>query len=297
MHPASLLFLNSCSMFFCSSSRQTYEIGQLTTSKLWRKPPSSTSTLHCRIQADDILRFGRVRYFAFGSNMNPGVMQGLRQVKPIKSCPGLLNLDAINLLIFAMHRCCQPVQASFQPRGHPSMRPCPVNTYLISSSRRSSLPSLRLSRVTRTMMSFMASSTPLLGDAAGLFWSSLNCKRSDWQKVARTEGVGFAYNLEEVVVHTYEGRKLQAVTLRTKPGLLRAPFGRDIPPSKGYLDLLIKGFSLISQMISFLMVQTGAEFYNLKEEYIDKLKSIQPNPAVFVNTKDMYDLLRINIGN
>uniref|UniRef100_A0A7S0ER49 gamma-glutamylcyclotransferase n=1 Tax=Hanusia phi TaxID=3032 RepID=A0A7S0ER49_9CRYP len=222
-------------MFFCSSSRQTYEIGQLTTSKLWRKPPSSTSTLHCRIQADDILRFGRVRYFAFGSNMNPGVMQGLRQVKPIKSCPGVVN----------------QYKLAFNLVGTPAIEPS------------------------------FASAEPSDKDDDELHGVLYTLTRSDWQKVARTEGVGFAYNLEEVVVHTYEGRKLQAVTLRTKPGLLRAPFGRDIPPSKGYLDLLIK----------------GAEFYNLKEEYIDKLKSIQPNPAVFVNTKDMYDLLRINIGN
>mmetsp|Transcript_40575 Transcript_40575/g.127912 ORF Transcript_40575/g.127912 Transcript_40575/m.127912 type:complete len:236 (-) Transcript_40575:1441-2148(-) len=235
MQTASLLFLNTYSAFMYTGNRLDTGLEQHLNVKMRRSPSSVLPCLQCKGKADDILRFGRVRYFAFGSNMNPGVLQGLRQVKPIKACPGFVK----------------EYKLAFNLLGTPGIEPS------------------------------FASAEPSDKEDDELHGVLFTLTRLDWEKVARTEGVGLAYSLEEVVVNTYQGSKLQAVTLRTKPGPLRAPFGKDIQPSEGYLDLLIQ----------------GAEYYNLNKEYKDKLRSIRPNPAVLVNTKNMYRFLGINVSN
>mmetsp|Transcript_40579 Transcript_40579/g.127928 ORF Transcript_40579/g.127928 Transcript_40579/m.127928 type:complete len:220 (-) Transcript_40579:1441-2100(-) len=219
MQTASLLFLNTYSAFMYTGNRLDTGLEQHLNVKMRRSPSSVLPCLQCKGKADDILRFGR----------------GLRQVKPIKACPGFVK----------------EYKLAFNLLGTPGIEPS------------------------------FASAEPSDKEDDELHGVLFTLTRLDWEKVARTEGVGLAYSLEEVVVNTYQGSKLQAVTLRTKPGPLRAPFGKDIQPSEGYLDLLIQ----------------GAEYYNLNKEYKDKLRSIRPNPAVLVNTKNMYRFLGINVSN
>ena len=75
----------------------------------------------------------------------------------------------------------------------------------------------------------------------------------DFAKVSISEGVPFGYQWEKVEVVPYQGDGKEAgqtALLSSKPNTVQAytlvsqnPFlpNRDIPPSKGYLDLLIQG--------------------------------------------------------
>jgi Gamma-glutamyl cyclotransferase, AIG2-like len=91
----------------------------------------------------------------------------------------------------------------------------------------------------------------------------------DFARVSISEGVPFGYQWEKVDVYPYVGDGMEAgqtslLTPKKKPAqaytlVSRNPFlpSRDIPPSRAYLDLLIK----------------GAMEYKMDEAHIDKLKS------------------------
>mmetsp|Transcript_40577 Transcript_40577/g.127922 ORF Transcript_40577/g.127922 Transcript_40577/m.127922 type:complete len:82 (-) Transcript_40577:1951-2196(-) len=77
MQTASLLFLNTYSAFMYTGNRLDTGLEQHLNVKMRRSPSSVLPCLQCKGKADDILRFGR----------------GLRQVKPIKACPGQLSVN------------------------------------------------------------------------------------------------------------------------------------------------------------------------------------------------------------
>lgn len=103
---------------------------------------------------------------------------------------------------------------------------------------------------------------------------------NDFNSVCRTEGVPFSYILERCQVRVYEDHEETSAFTLVKSPILRMNGSTSlIPPSQSYLNVLIR----------------GAEEYNLDEEYIKKLKSIESNKAMIGNgvAEDMLRFSRI----
>ena len=163
-----------------------------------------------RERSADALRFGQVRYFAFGSNMSPAVFREMRGMRPRREeaawVPGY--------------------RLAFNLRGLPGVEPA------------------------------FASAEPSAHDDE-LHGVIYTISRSEWARLAASEGVGAAYDVCEVTCQTYSGAALGAVTLSTRAGPLRAP--RDVAPSQAYLNILIE----------------GAQRAGLRAEYIERLQSVR----------------------
>ena len=163
-----------------------------------------------RERSANALRFGQVRYFAFGSNMSPAVFREMRGMRPRREeaawVPGY--------------------RLAFNLRGLPGVEPA------------------------------FASAEPSAHDDE-LHGVIYTISRSEWARLAASEGVGAAYDVCEVTCQTYSGETLGAVTLSTRAGPLRAP--RDVAPSQAYLNILIE----------------GAQRAGLRAEYIERLQSVR----------------------
>ena len=163
-----------------------------------------------RERSANALRFGQVRYFAFGSNMSPAVFREMRGMRPRREeaawVPGY--------------------RLAFNLRGLPGVEPS------------------------------FASAEPSAHDDE-LHGVIYTISRSEWARLAASEGVGAAYDVCEVTCQTYSGETLGAVTLSTRAGPLRAP--RDVAPSQAYLNILIE----------------GAQRAGLRAEYIERLQSVR----------------------
>ena len=85
--------------------------------------------------------------------------------------------------------------------------------------------------------------------------------RQQFATVCSTEGVPVGYSLYPVFVKTYDGRIVEAVTLRTTNGPMRSPFGIDVPPSASYLNV----------------IRQGAREAELDPGWIQYLDALEPN--------------------
>jgi len=171
--------------------------------------------------ARNVLRPGNVRYFAFGSNLNPKVLEEMRGLRPVLQEPAIVT----------------NYRLAFNLRGIPWTEPS------------------------------FASAEPSDKDTDELHGVVYTLNRPDWNRLALSEGVGTAYDLEEVTCRTYAGDLLSAVTLRTREGLLRSE--KDVPPSRAYLNILIE----------------GAYKSGLRQEYIDRLKAVPTSNQVLFDSR------------
>uniref|UniRef100_A0A7S4D514 gamma-glutamylcyclotransferase n=1 Tax=Heterosigma akashiwo TaxID=2829 RepID=A0A7S4D514_HETAK len=178
-----------------------------------------------------------VNYFAYGSNMSPGVLQGLRGIQPLSQTPAVLYGYRLRFNLPGMPGL-DPSFASIEPvtkkRGMGGKLPAAATDYGLS-------------------------------EVHGLVFE---LRQQDFRHVCRTEGVPYAYSVRSVVLDTYtphhrcpeEGEDktrdhnhhkpispspgqrpatLQAQTLVSPPlAALRTPLGRDVAPSPSYLQIM-----------------------------------------------------------
>jgi len=169
-------------------------------------------------------------YFAFGSNMASSTMTNLRGLSPLASTAAVLPSHKLR----------------FNLPGAPLIEPS------------------------------SASVEPSSGDGDIVHGVLYTLSEDDFATVCRTEGVPLAYVLHRCNVVTYIGdgetagldalqsrsSSVTAFTLRAARKSWRD--GRDIPPSQGYLNVLVR----------------GAVEYRLDKSYLSYLESIKPGMTI-----------------
>jgi len=154
-------------------------------------------------------------YFAFGSNLNPKILTGFRNVTPAESHPCFLpgwylNFDTVGLPYY------EPSYASIGQH-------------------------------------------PILQDQPEVHGVVHQITREDYDRIKATELGGehddIGYASVPVTVHTYECRQLKALTLVEVP---QTVYHGQFYPSKRYMEL----------------IEEGAAEFNLKQSYIEWLKTI-----------------------
>ena len=201
---ANLLFICSIPPYFVAAKLAS-------TSKLLGFAVNPNSQAY----AESVWRQKHVSYFAYGSNMNPAVLEDMRGIKPLDSCPGFVrgyklafNLrgppliapssasaepsegEELHGVLFTLSRSDDALLYIVTDLGSLISRGCPV---LIAQH----------SMLRHQAVRGHAKSTAAAPSRPRLLFTRHGAARrgrGDWARLAVSEAVGFAYDLESVLV-------------------------------------------------------------------------------------------------
>lgn len=181
-------------------------------------------------------------YFAYGSNVCKSTMENLRGIKPLVCTAAILPEHELRFNIPGMPL----VEPSWA-----SVEPCTATT---------------------------SNKEKVVDVVHGALYK---LSEDDFTSVCRSEGVPFGYVLHRCRPVPYRGnandaglqalrngdRSVSAFTLRAPPQVRKSKIQGDIPPSRAYLNVIVR----------------GAKEFHIDQSYIDYLESIQAGRTLFGN--------------